>query len=378
MDSAKDAERQVVSPSLLRGIDTVQYNPAFELECSGWIAENEVPAKKRCLSLFLKKREPLRPNNSRFGSPTKQEVFEMAGEGVVPTNTRANTNWAVKTFTEWMKQRNIRAQDDPIPSDILDSKEATNVCRIMRLFVLEARRSDGQPYPPATLRSLISGIQRNMQVNKAPFLLLDRSDKRFRELHLTLDSGSSDLHRQGVGATHKSAAVISVEDETCFWEKSVMGTSSPVVLQNTVFFYLGLHFVLRGVQEQHDLLIEQLERVPVDVRMYSDKVYYKYTEYISKNNQHHFKDIQVRSKEGRVYAQPGSALCLVKLLDLYCSKLPLSSKYFYLRPLANIPADDGKALYTRQRVGVNKLKDVYSKGRIAHYVQKCWYQGAIH
>ena len=105
----------------------------------------------------------------------------------------------------------------------------------MRLFVLETRRSDGKSHSPVTLRSLVSGIQRSMQAKKAPFLLLDRSDTRFRELHLTLDSVSSDLHRQGVGATRKSAAVISVKDEMCFWEKGILGTSSPAVLQNTFF-----------------------------------------------------------------------------------------------------------------------------------------------
>lgn len=48
-------------------------------------AESEAPAKRRRLSLSLKKREPLRATNSWFGSPTKQEVFEVPGEGVVPT-----------------------------------------------------------------------------------------------------------------------------------------------------------------------------------------------------------------------------------------------------------------------------------------------------
>ena len=93
---------------------------------------------------FPQKREPLRANNSRFGSPTKQEVFEAAGKGVVPANTCASTNWAVKTFREWMEQCNIWALDDLIPIDKLESKEASNIlCKIMRLFVLEACRFDG-------------------------------------------------------------------------------------------------------------------------------------------------------------------------------------------------------------------------------------------
>ena len=33
MDSTEDAEHQVVSPGLLHGIDAVQHNPTFDLEC---------------------------------------------------------------------------------------------------------------------------------------------------------------------------------------------------------------------------------------------------------------------------------------------------------------------------------------------------------
>ena len=66
----------------------------------------------------------------------------------------------------------------------------------------------------------------------------------------------------------KSAAVISVEDENCFWETGTLGKSSPTVLQHTVFFYVGMLFVLRGVQEQHNLLTEQFTRHPRDCSVY--------------------------------------------------------------------------------------------------------------
>ena len=97
-----------------------------------------------------------------------------------------------------------------------------------------------------------------------------------------------------------------------------MGMSSPAVLQNTVLFYLGLHFVLRGEQEQHDLQVEQLERVPV---------------------------VCILRKS--IINTPSKIIIIIP-----------SSKYFYMRPLAKIPADDGKAWYTQQRLGVNKLKNM--------------------
>lgn len=95
----------------------------------------------------------------------------------------------------------------------------------------------------------------------------------------------------------------------------------------------------------------------------------------SKYNQHRFKDAKVRSKEGCIYSEPGSSRCLVKLLDLYLSKLPLSSKYFYMRPLAKIPADDGKPWYTQQHNAVNKLKELLPN--MCKDATR-WYQSVLH
>ena len=89
-------------------------------------------------------------------------------------------------------------------------------------------------------------------------------------------------------------------------------------------------------------------------------MHYKYVEYISKNNQHRFKDSKAKNKVVNVYAQPGSERCLVKLLDLYLSLLPVGSSFFYLRPCKQFPTDSSQPAYTRQRVGVNQLKKIMS------------------
>ena len=97
---------------------------------------------------------------------------------------------------------------------------------------------------------------------------------------------------------HNQAVVISCEDETYFWENCLLGATSLVALQHTVFFCVSLHFVLQEVQEQHDLLVEQLERVPIVNHVYSGEVFYKYMEYISKNSQHWFKVARVATRKG--------------------------------------------------------------------------------
>ena len=190
--------------------------------------ENEAglnpPQKKRRLSLSCKK--PLKEVNiSRFGSPTKHEDFQKAAEGVVPTNTKHSTKWAVSTFVSWVVERNKRVPEQ-IDCDILCCIDPERLFNQLRLFVLEVRKMDGEKYTPGTIKSLLSGINREFAKNKADFSIMDRSDRRFRELHLTLDSVSSELHRNGVGVNKKNAKVISKDLEDLCWEKGSLGTSS--------------------------------------------------------------------------------------------------------------------------------------------------------
>ena len=76
----------------------------------------------------------------------------------------------------------------------LISLEATiqTLCRWLCRYVMETGKEDGHPYPSSTLRSLLSGINRVLQSNHAPFSVLDKTNPCFRDLLKTLDSVSSD------------------------------------------------------------------------------------------------------------------------------------------------------------------------------------------
>ena len=297
-------------------------------------------------------------NHKRFGPITTLPEREKAARGAIPSNTEASTRWALKNFKLWATNHPAVNPSDPVPADLLESLDPNLVCRWLCRYVMETRREDGHPYPPSTLRSLLSGINRVLQSNHAPFSVLDKTNPCFRDLLKTLDSVSSDLHRQGVRATKHSAPIISQEHEELFWKKGLLGLSSPKVLQCTVFYYVGLNFVLRGVQEQHDLVPAQFVRVPSDFTVYDSSVYFEYTEFISKNNQHRFKDVNAVNKCVRAYALPGSNQCIVKLLDNYLRLLPPNSVSFYLCALDEFPTDPKKYCFVSQRVGVNVLKNI--------------------
>ena len=145
--------------------------------------------------------------------------------------------------------------------------------------------------------------------------------------------------------------------------RGLLGDDSPRVLQHTVLYYAGMQFCLRGIQEQYDMRLRQLIRVPTDSQIYHEQVHYIYVEYISKNNQHRFKDTNVSNKEVKVYALPGNFRCMVRLLDKYLQKLPPDAEYVYMRPMDKIPLANSptNSWYTKQRVGYNTLKGFISK-----------------
>ena len=97
-----------------------------------------------------------------------------------------------------------------------------------------------------------------------------------------------------------------------------------------------MHFALRGVEEQYSLVPNQFVRFPPDTAIYEPDVYYEYTELISKNNQHRYKDINTKNKVVKAYAQIGSERCIVKLLDVYLAKLKPDSPFFYMRHLEKV------------------------------------------
>ena len=244
---------KVGTSSNCNAIDTTDFEELFGEDASAIVeelkswdeninSENMGTLPKPCKQMKLAN-EPCvsvnRSSPSRFAPPTRSPERVSAARGVVPQNTQASTAWALKNFNAWAKNRAAIDSGQAPPPDLLASHDADVVCRWLCRYVMETRREDGKVYPPATIRNLVSGLNRILQENKAPFSVLDRHDLRFRKLHNTLDTVSSNLHREGVGVSKESAAVITADDEALFWAKGALGSSLPKLLQHTVFFMWG-------------------------------------------------------------------------------------------------------------------------------------------
>ena len=101
---------------------------------------------------------------------------------------------------------------------------------------METQREDGTPYLP-TLRSQLN---HTLQSNDASFSVLDKNNPQLRDLIKTLDTVSSSLRKDGIGASKHSAPIINPKHKDLFWERGLLGSSSPKVFQYTVFFNVGM------------------------------------------------------------------------------------------------------------------------------------------
>ena len=310
-----------------------------------------------------KRRKSLKLQRPRFNFTTAEEVQD-AQKGFVPDNTARATAWAMRVFRTWQAERNSSYPDDQCPENLLIDGNSDDICHWLSFFCKEVRKVNGDPYTPRTIMQILSGLHRHMREKRHDALNIMDS-KMFPSLHRLLDSLFRELHREGVGASKQSAAVISFEEEEKLWETGVLNTETPSGLFNAVFYYNGLNFILRGGDEHRDLKISQLEfrSVPDPDNPSVMTECLVYTEHGSKNRPGGSRQLNLENKVVTQFAKPHlGERCHVQLIKKYLSKLPavaFQKDIFYWKP-KKFPTDAvsaEKPWYDSQPVGHNVLKE---------------------
>ena len=147
-------------------------------------------------------------------------------------------------FESWVNECSVKKPEDPIPENILECHDHGVLCKHVRYFVLHLRKEDGTPYPPSSIHSILSGLNRALKENGVSFSMKNKEDPAFLKLFLTFDT--------------VKASVISYEHEAMFWEKKLLGYDT-LKLQLAVFWGVGLNFVPHGVEAQHGLQPKQFK-----------------------------------------------------------------------------------------------------------------------
>ena len=109
--------------------------------------------------------------------------------------------------------------------------------KALSCFILEARKKDGQFYPDATVKNILSALFRVYKHNVGANNVESSSRERYYPtLHNSLDSHLRMLCSNGIGLEVKKAAVVKAEDEAQLWTSGIIGLNCPKTLLNAVFF----------------------------------------------------------------------------------------------------------------------------------------------
>ena len=290
--------------------------------------------------------QPL-PPSSRFATRVSDSELEVAKKSAIPKNTDKSTNWAVRIWKEWSASRQQTCPSHTEWPTHLLITQPKELNYWLSKFVLEARKTSGVCYPPDTLYSICSGLQRYIRQDR-PEINIYKSPT-FAGFQKTLDGEMKRLRSTGLGVRRRQAEPITIEEENLLWERGLLGDHTPQVLLDTMLFLCGIHFALRSGEEHRSLQVSQLELIfPPD-----SPAHLVYTENFSKNNQGGLLHRKVKPKQVTCYAnEENPSRCLVTLFQKYMSHRPLETECFYLTPLRKIKSD---IWYSKMPVGHNTL-----------------------
>ena len=249
-----------------------------------------------------------------------------------------------------MKQRNSQEDLDKCPEDLLLNMDPKQLNHWLSAFIVETRKVTGEPYPPTTLHSILSGIlryMRSLDPQKCPNFFA-KNNPTFTTLRNTMDSIFRALRKEGVGSDKKNAKPFTIEEEEQLWSSRAIGVSDPLSLLHAVFYYNGKNFCLRGGIEHRE---------------------YRYTEHASKKRAGGLAQLKLKNKSVFIAEVPEAGeRCHCSLLDKYVSKLPkkaIEADIFYVRPLDRI-TPDSLTWYSSTPVGKNKFikKDMCTHGGV--------------
>ena len=125
----------------------------------------------------------------------------MAAAGIVTKNTKCNNQWTLRNFEAWREHYNGLHPEAPCREDVLLTSDASELDNWLSVFVLETRKEDGSPFPPKSIKLILSGLLRYMRAKSpSPFNIFQKDDHRFRKFRATCDTIFKQLHASGVGA----------------------------------------------------------------------------------------------------------------------------------------------------------------------------------
>ena len=163
----------------------------------------------------------------------------------------SSTKWALNVFELWKQARNKHHPEDPVPADLLVTCDPVLLNTHLSKFAVEARKANGEIYPPGTIHQLLCGLLRHMQETTPGCPnFLNKQDSNFCDLQGTLDALFHKLHSDSIGVRVRHTEIITKADENKLWASGVMGVCNPRSLQNAAFFVVVIHLTINTLSKK--------------------------------------------------------------------------------------------------------------------------------
>ena len=97
------------------------------------------------------------PHPKRFALPQTEDDILRGRDAGIPETTKKDTRYCVSA---WSKERE-QTTHTHIPS--LSTMTVAQLSHWMTRFILEARKKNGDPYPPNSLHHIVTGLMRQLR-----------------------------------------------------------------------------------------------------------------------------------------------------------------------------------------------------------------------
>ena len=257
----------------------------------------------------------------------------------VKPKTQSNVNWAVSAYNRWRNERlNNMEYDYGIYNADLNCPERLekmNLIHALCYFIPEITKVSGEAYPGKTLYQIVVSIQKYLETKKIYWRLVE--DRDFRDVRTVLDNVMKERALMNLGLVSRTADIITYEMEQDLWNKHLLRGDTPDKLRTTCYFYLGLRFCLRSVQDHYGLRrTTNLEKSQLSLKNVQGKRVLCYVEdAVTKTHDGGLKDRKHDRKRGALFESDNADRDPVRLVQKYldlCPTFTMKSN-FYLQSL---------------------------------------------
>lgn len=225
-----------------------------------------------------------KPPMKRHGDPLTENELKNKTFKYIPENTKQHSNWAFNAFNDWRKSRiertimdssTINVYKEPQEMDKLDLNF------LLKYFVHEVRKQNGEKYPRESIKQLIAGLQYYFRITYGKNFSIF-TDEEFADTRLALDTAMKETTLEGNGLQKKRASAISFEEEKKLWDQNILGDDNPSRLNRTLLYLLGINAGLRGGDELRNLTVGHNGSIGLEIDSKTGEEFLFYRETVSK------------------------------------------------------------------------------------------------